>query len=761
MTLAMLSLARGTEGEFKLVSAYRPEGDQPAAIEALTANVRDGVPHQVLLGVTGSGKTFTMANVIARVNRPTLVIAPNKTLAAQLYNEFKSLFPENAVRYFVSYYDYYQPEAYVPSTDTYIEKDASINDEIDKLRHSATKALLERNDVLIVASVSCIYGLGEPEVYFEMLVFLEQGQAIDRDRVLRKLVDIQYQRNDYDFHRGTFRVRGDIVEVFPAYEENRAVRIEFFGDEVEALYEIDPLRGAAIRKLSSVAIYPASHYVTTADRMETAVAGIRAELKDRLEEFRRENKLLEAQRLEQRTMYDLELLAEMGFCPGIENYSRHLTGRAPGQPPPTLLEYFPKNYLCFIDESHVTIPQLGGMYRGDRSRKQTLVEFGFRLPSALDNRPLNFEEWESLARQSVYVSATPGDYELRQSGGLVVEQLIRPTGLIDPEIEVRKAGTQVDDLLGEIRARVAAKERVLVTCLTKKMAEDLTDYYHDLGVRVRYLHSDIETIERVEIIRSLRRGDFDVLVGINLLREGLDLPEVSLVAILDADKEGYLRSARSLIQTIGRAARNLHGKVIMYADAITASMRKAIDETDRRRAKQVAYNTEHGITPTSIIKAIDASLVEMYSPEWAVTPEIGEPKEKTDDDELPTHELADRISALRREMMTAAEQLEYERAGELRDRIKRLERRIFGLDQPRPAEPKGVPGAAHSHASADAQGRLERHKTKDVTEKLGAALPKRGRRGAGAATGAAAGGSRTKPSSGRPGRLKLVPDDHD
>ena len=754
----MLSLARGTGGEFKLVSAYRPEGDQPAAIDALAANVGDGVPHQVLLGVTGSGKTFTMANVIARVNRPTLVIAPNKTLAAQLYNEFKSLFPENAVRYFVSYYDYYQPEAYVPSTDTYIEKDASINDEIDKLRHSATKALLERNDVLIVASVSCIYGLGEPEVYFEMLVFLEQNQRIDRDRVLRKLVDIQYQRNDYDFHRGTFRVRGDIVEVFPAYEENCAVRVEFFGDEVEALYEIDSLRGAVIRKLSSVAIYPASHYVTTSDRMELAVAGIRAELKRRLEEFRGENKLLEAQRLEQRTMYDLELLAEMGFCPGIENYSRHLTGRAPGQPPPTLLDYFPKNYLCFIDESHVTIPQLGGMYRGDRSRKQTLVEFGFRLPSALDNRPLNFEEWESLARQSVYVSATPGDYELRKSGGLVVEQLIRPTGLIDPEIEVRKAGTQVDDLLAEIQARVAAGERVLATCLTKKMAEDLTDYYHDLGVRVRYLHSDIETIERVEIIRALRRGDFDVLVGINLLREGLDIPEVSLVAILDADKEGYLRSARSLIETIGRAARNLHGKVIMYADAMTGSMRTAIDETNRRRAKQVAYNEEHGITPTSIVKAIDASLVEMYSPEWAVTPEIGEPQKQTGDDEVPVHELPDRITELRREMIGASEQLEYERAAELRDRIKRLERRIFGLDQPRPPGPKSEPGTAHSHAAASAHGRLEGHKTKGITDKMGAALPRRGRRGAGAATGAAASEANVK-SAGRQKRLKLVPDD--
>ena len=746
----MLSLARGKEGSFRLVSSYQPQGDQPAAIEALVRNVREGLPHQVLLGVTGSGKTFTMANVIAQVNRPTLVIAPNKTLAAQLYNEFKSLFPDNAVRYFVSYYDYYQPEAYVPSTDTYIEKDASINDEIDKLRHSATKALLERNDVLIVASVSCIYGLGEPEVYFEMLVFLEEGQSIERDRVLRKLVDIQYQRNEYDFHRGTFRVRGDTVEVFPAYEESRAVRIEFFGDQVEALYEIDALRGKVIRKLRSVAIYPASHYVTTSDRMERAVRDIRAELKDRLELFHAENRLLEAQRLEQRTMYDLELLAEMGFCPGIENYSRHLTGRAPGQAPPTLLDYFPRESLTFIDESHVTIPQLGGMYRGDRSRKQTLVDYGFRLPSALDNRPLNFEEWESHLNQAVYVSATPGDYELEKSGGLVVEQLIRPTGLIDPEIEVRKAGSQVDDLLGEIRKRAAANERVLVTCLTKKMAEDLTDYYHDLGVRVRYLHSDIETIERVEIIRSLRKGDFDVLVGINLLREGLDLPEVSLVAVLDADKEGFLRSTRSLIQTIGRAARNLNGRVLMYADAITPSMREAIGETDRRRAKQLAYNQEHGITARSITKAIDASLVEMYSPEWAVVPEV---EEETETDELiPAHELDDRIAGLRRDMMAAAEKLDYERAAELRDRIKKLERKVFGVDKPKPA-PGPPPGSAGSRASDAGRGRLEGHKIRAVSE---VGIRTRGRKGAGAATGAASGAASNQ--AVRQGKLKLLPD---
>jgi len=748
----MLSLARGKEGVFRLVSGYKPEGDQPAAIDAITRNLVDGVPHQVLLGVTGSGKTFTMANVIERVNRPTLVMAPNKTLAAQLYNEFKSLFPDNAVRYFVSYYDYYQPEAYVPSTDTFIEKDASINDEIDKLRHSATKALLERNDVLIVASVSCIYGLGEPEVYFETVVFVEEGQTIERDRVLRKLVDIQYQRNDYDFHRGTFRVRGDTVEVFPAYEEQRAVRIEFFGDQIEAMYEIEALRGKVIRKLQSVAIYPASHYVTTSDRMEVAVKNIRVELKERLEFYRQENRLLEAQRLEQRTMYDLELLAEMGFCPGIENYSRHLTGRSPGQAPPTLLDYFPKNALYFIDESHVTVPQIGGMYRGDRSRKSVLVDYGFRLPSALDNRPLNFEEWESHVPQAVYVSATPGDHELEKSGGLVVEQLIRPTGLIDPQIEVRKAGTQVDDLLEEIRLRVAVNERVLVTCLTKKMAEDLTDYYHDLGIRVRYLHADIETIERVEIIRGLRKGDFDVLVGINLLREGLDLPEVSLVAILDADKEGFLRAARSLFQTTGRAARHLNGRVIMYADTITKSMRQAIDETDRRRAKQVAYNEANGITPKSIIKAINASLVEMYSPEWAVVPEIDDGQ--AEEEFIPPHELSDRITELRHEMMEAAEKLDYERAAELRDKIKKLERHAFGMDQPRnPVQPSAPPGSAHQHT----RGRLEKHKIKDITERGIIPVKTRGRRGAGAATGAAAGAAGTK-NPPRQNRLKLIPD---
>ncbi len=653
---------------FALVSEYQPSGDQPGAIDRLEEGIRAGAENQVLLGVTGSGKTFTIANLIARVNRPTLVMAPNKTLAAQLYHELKTLFPDNAVRYFVSYYDYYQPEAYVPSTDTFIEKDSSINDEIDKMRHSATKALLERNDAIIVASVSCIYGLGSPEAYFELLVFLERGERADRDQVLRKLVDIQYERNDYDFHRGTFRVRGDVVEIFPASEESRALRVEFFGDEVERISEVDPLRGKTLRELDRVAIYPASHYVTKPDDRKRAIDAIREELRVHLEKLRGEAKLLEAQRVEQRTMYDLELLEEMGFCPGIENYSRHLTGRDEGAPPLTLINYFPDDFLTVIDESHVTVPQIGGMYRGDRSRKSTLVEFGFRLPSALDNRPLSFAEFEQLNRQVIYVSATPGPYEREHSGERIVEQLIRPTGLIDPEIMVRPAGQQVDDLLDEVRCRVAAEERVLATTLTKKMAEDLTEYYHELGVRVRYLHSDIDTIERVDIIRDLRRGEFDVLVGINLLREGLDLPEVSLVAVFDADKEGFLRSERSLIQTIGRAARNVNGTVILYADKVTDSMRAAIDETNRRRQIQKEYNREHGVTPQSIVKAISESLV----PGQSDYVDVGEVAEG-EGEYVPLDDIPEKVAELRKAMRKAAADLEFEHAADLRDRIRRLQ----------------------------------------------------------------------------------------
>ncbi|HEY7715792.1 MAG TPA: excinuclease ABC subunit UvrB [Candidatus Binatia bacterium] len=666
-------------GQFRLVAEFQPQGDQPQAIDKLVRGLEAGRRDQVLLGVTGSGKTFTMANVIARANKPALVIAPNKTLAAQLYNEFGELFPENAVRYFVSYYDYYQPEAYVPSTDTYIEKDASINDEIDKLRHSATKALLERRDTLIVASVSCIYGLGSPEAYFDLMVYLEEGMTINRDQMLRKLVDIQYQRSDYDFHRGTFRVRGDVVEIFPAYEDRAALRIEFFDETIDGISEIDAIRGKALRRVDKATVYPASHYVTSQERMKQAVVGIREELKERLQELRAQHKLLEAQRLEQRTLYDLELLAEMGFCPGIENYSRHLTGRRPGEPPPTLLNYFPSDFLLFIDESHVTVPQIGGMYRGDRSRKETLVEFGFRLPSALDNRPLNFEEFEGMLNQTIYVSATPAAYELGKSGGAVVEQVIRPTGLMDPAIIVRPARSQVDDLLEEIRKRVERRERVLVTTLTKRMAEDLTEYYQDLNVKVRYLHSDIETIERVEIIRQLRMGQFDVLVGINLLREGLDLPEVSLVAILDADKEGFLRSDRSLIQTIGRAARNVDGTVILYADNTTDSMKRAIEETERRRGLQAIFNKEHGITPQSIVKALGSPLVKIYEADYVEVPLAAD---------LPARygpaELARRIRKLQKEMKQAAERLDFETAANLRDQIRELQNQELALRESEP-----------------------------------------------------------------------------
>ena len=672
------------ERQFRLVSEFRPQGDQPQAIEKLVQGIEKSKRDQVLLGVTGSGKTFTMANVIARINKPTLVIAPNKTLAAQLYNEFRELFPDNAVRYFVSYYDYYQPEAYVPSTDTYIEKDASINDEIDKLRHSATKALLERSDTLIVASVSCIYGLGSPEAYFDMMVYLEEGSRIQRDQMLRKLVDIQYQRSDFDFHRGTFRVRGDIVEIFPAYEDSSALRIEFFDEQIETIHEIDPIRGKVQRRVEKACIYPASHYVTGEDRMKQATQDIRLELKGRMDELRAEHKLLEAQRLEQRTLYDLELLEEMGFCPGIENYSRHLTGRKPGEPPPTLLSYFPNQFLLLIDESHITVPQIGGMYRGDRSRKETLVEYGFRLPSALDNRPLNFSEFEACLDQAVYLSATPARYELDKSRGAIVEQLIRPTGLMDPEVIVRPARNQVDDLLEEIRKRAERKERVLVTTLTKRMAEDLTDYYQDLNVKVRYLHSDIETLERVEIIRQLRMGVFDVLVGINLLREGLDLPEVSLVAILDADKEGFLRSDRSLIQTIGRAARNVFGTVILYADSVTDSMRLAMDETNRRRSLQAAFNKKHGITPQTVIKSIGSPLVKIYEADYVDVPLAAEKEANYGAKDLPRV-----IQRLKKEMKKAAESLEFERAAELRDRIRAMEEQEIGLRNPLAARSPG------------------------------------------------------------------------
>ncbi len=660
---------------FRLVSQFKPAGDQPQAIQKLVEGVEAGAQHQVLLGVTGSGKTFTMAHVIERVQRPTLVISHNKTLAAQLYSEFKSLFPENAVEYFVSYYDYYQPEAYIPATDTYIEKDASINDEIDKMRHSATRALFERQDVIIVASVSCIYGLGSPEAYQGCLVYLQEGDRLERNELLRRLVEIQYQRNDLDFHRGTFRVRGDVVEVFPAHEERHAIRIEFFGDEIERISEVDPLRGRVLQRLHKVPIYPGSHYVTPPERLRRAIHGIREELRERLEELRSQGKLLEAQRLETRTRYDLEMLEEMGYCPGIENYSRHLTGRLPGEPPPTLMDYLPKDALVFIDESHVSIPQLQGMYRGDRSRKETLVEYGFRLPSALDNRPLTFEEFEKCVPQVIYVSATPGDYELERAGPRVVEQIIRPTGLMDPEILVRPAETQVDDLLHEIRKAVAASERVLVTTLTKKMAEDLTEHYTELGVKARYLHSDITTLERVEIVRDLRRGVFDVLIGVNLLREGLDLPEVALVAILDADKEGFLRSERSLIQTCGRAARNIKGRVIMYAERITPSMARAIQETRRRRRVQAKYNQANGITPRGIQKAIPDLLRTVYEADYPSIPKVAERISFPQDPRV----LDKRIKKLRKEMREAAERLEFERAAELRDQIIELERRALDL----------------------------------------------------------------------------------
>jgi len=660
--------------QFKLVSEFEIRGDQVRAIPELIDGLNRGDSHQVLLGVTGSGKTFTMAQVVASVNRPTLVMAHNKTLAAQLYQEFKRFFPANAVEYFVSYYDYYQPEAYVPATDSYIEKEATINDEIDRMRLSATRSLFERRDVIIVASVSCIYGLGSPEAYYGMLLPLERGQRIDRDQILRKLVEIQYERNDTEFGRGTFRVRGDIVEVVPSYEEH-ALRIGLFGDEVDELSWFDALTGKVIRQLDKVAVYPKSHFVTSRDRTKLAVESIKKELEEYRGYLEKEGKLLEAQRLHQRTMFDLEMIREIGYCHGIENYARHLTGRAPGEPPPTLLDYLPDDALVIVDESHQTVPQIRGMYFGDRSRKEVLVAYGFRLPSALDNRPLSFEEWEHRVSQVVFVSATPGPYELSKAGGVVVEQVIRPTGLMDPPIEVRPVRGQVDDLLKEIRERAGQKERVLVTTLTKRMAEDLTTYYQELGVKVRYLHSDIDTLERVEILRDLRRGAFDVLVGINLLREGLDLPEVSLVAILDADKEGFLRSGGSLIQTSGRAARNVNGRVIMYADTVTASMKTAIGETERRRALQAAYNEEHGITPESVVRQIDDVLSSVYERDYSIGPSPRDTREPF----RTQAELDAEISRLEVEMKSAAANLDFERAAALRDTLKTLRGRELGL----------------------------------------------------------------------------------
>jgi excinuclease ABC subunit B len=694
-----------------LTTSYTPRGDQPQAIEELVEGIERGDRHQTLLGVTGSGKTFTVANVIARTGRPALVLAPNKTLAAQLYDELKELFPDNAVEYFVSYYDYYQPEAYLPTTDTFIEKDSSINDEIDKMRHSATRSLLTRRDVIIVASVSCIYGIGSPEAYQAMHIFFHQGEEYGRDTLLRKLVEIQYERNDTDFHRGTFRVRGDVVEVFPAYDNDKALRIEFFGDQVEAVSEIDPLRGVVINRLTKCAIYPASHYVSTRETLEKAVELIRIDLGERIRYFREQNMLLEAQRIEQRTFFDIEMMEEMGFCQGIENYSRYFDGRQAGEPGYTLIDYFPDDFVLFVDESHITIPQIGGMYRGDRSRKETLVQYGFRLPAALDNRPLNFQEFESRIKQAVYVSATPADFEMERSGGVFVEQVIRPTGLVDPVIEVRpvtagrqlqippnpegeiplkppllkgdfksppfeKVGRegisvgQVDDLLHEVRETVASGERVLVTTLTKRMAEELTNYYRELGVRVKYLHSDIVTIERMQILRDLRMGEFDVLVGINLLREGLDLPEVSLVAILDADKEGFLRSTRSLIQTCGRAARNINGRVLMYADSVTRSMQACLDETGRRRAKQLAWNEEHGITPETVKKGI-RNILESIEERDYFTPPGG--VAESAEEYVVLKDIPKLVRKLRKEMLAAAKALDFESAARLRDRVKKLE----------------------------------------------------------------------------------------
>ncbi len=673
---------RGGSSRFQLVSPHAPLGDQPAAIDALVSGLAAGERHQVLLGITGSGKTFTVANVIARAQRPTLVLAPNKTLAAQLFGELKALFPHNAVEYFVSYYDYYQPEAYVPSSDTYIEKDSLINEAIDRLRHAATKHLLERNDVIIVASVSCIYGLGSAEAYEGMLLWLEVGKEVPRRDILAKLVEIQYERNEADFHRGTFRVRGDVIDVFPAYEEERAIRIELFGDEVERLSVFDPLRGTRIEDLEKVAVYPASHYVTPPEKLERAMAAVRAELAERLTWYRERDRLVEAQRLEQRTLFDLEMMQELGRCKGIENYSRHLSGRPPGAPPPTLLEYYTTGWLLVVDESHIAIPQVGGMFKGDRSRKETLVDFGFRLPSALDNRPLTFDEFQAMVGQSIYVSATPGDWELNQAGGRRVEQLIRPTGLLDPTVEVRPAQLQVDDALHEVRQRAARGERVLVTVLTKRMAQELTDYWTEVGVRARYLHADVETLERSELLRELRAGVYDVLIGINLLREGLDLPEVSLVCVMDADKEGFLRNERSLVQTIGRAARNAGGHVLLYADRVTDSMRRAMDETARRRTVQSAYNEANGITPRTILRAIDnplAALMGVEGGEGTGPRAGGRDGRGAATPAVDRNRIPDTLATLRKEMKAAAAALEFERAAGLRDRIRALEQELLAV----------------------------------------------------------------------------------
>ena len=654
---------------FKMESSFTPAGDQPRAIKLLSEGMKAGFPKQVLLGVTGSGKTFTIAKVVEEVQKPTLVIAPNKTLAAQLYSEFKELFPENAVEYFVSYYDYYQPEAYIPQSDTYIEKDSSINDAIDKMRHSATRSLLTRRDVLIVASVSCIYGLGSPEEYRNLHLFLKAGEEYPREEIQRRLVYMLYERNDISFHRGTFRVRGDVVEIFPAYEEDSAIRVDLFGDTIESISFIDPLRGLVLGQVAELTVFASSHFVTSRERLQIAMGTIKEELKEQLAVFEKENRLVEAQRLEQRTMFDLEMIEELGYCSGIENYSRHLTGAKPGEPPPTLLDYYPDDFILFIDESHIGVPQLHGMYRGDRSRKKTLVEFGFRMPSALDNRPLRFEEFEERTNQTVYVSATPGNFELDHAEGRIVEQIIRPTGLIDPVIEVRPARDQVDDLLAEIRLRSEKKEAVLVTTLTKRMSEDLTEYYENLGVRVRYLHSDIKTLERMELIRELRQGEYDVLIGINLLREGLDIPEVSLVAILDADKEGFLRSDRSLMQTCGRASRNIDGLVILYADVITGSMQRTIEETDRRRIIQEKYNMDHNITPATVRSSIKDIMASVYEKDY-VTVAAG-----TAENEVEYHSLQDLrrdIKRLEAEMHKAAKILAFEEAAALRDQVKEL-----------------------------------------------------------------------------------------